>query len=878
MKAIRVLIFSVIAVILSMSCAGAAEMDAYNQKDTALNSGYTVRDLYTGCSQAFGYEVPEDGVTVLMFYGGQCSKSTQTLKMFAESRWMDHDYVNFYAVESSGTAQATVQHQMEVAAGKNASKFHPVQGSNSLLFDYVHQVYPRLGTISYPFVLLITKVGDTPYIRYASQDLQTLDFYSDAIEVLLAEHFETAGNLVYRIDDGTATVVGYTGTPTELTVPTYVEGVPVTAIDYGALQGCQSLTYVSTFPITATIGPYAFADCPNLYRVDLGCSGSLPEGIFSGCTNLAACQIEAGIFSIGAGAFDGCTQLQAVLGWNQLQNLAIIKENAFRGCKLLNLSIPSTVQLLGNQAFAGSGLTSATLPAGLRSLGTGVFQNCTSLSAAAVKNSLTALPQDTFSGCTALQSVSLPGGMTSIGREAFKNCSALSSISLPEALTSLEREAFAGSGLTAVTVPDTVASIGYAAFRDCSKLTSAALPKALTQLPESLFSYCSALTTVELPAGLTELPPTFFELCTALTTIQIPEGVTTIGNSAFSYCRSLSSITLPDGLKTIGGYAFAHCSTLSTIVLPAGLTSMEEHCFSGCDDLSAAYFRGNAPSEFGRNVFDDCRYNFTIHYTGGTRGWTDSSAYDSTASTWNGYPLALWETLFSGSCGAEGDHVIWTLDTNSGVLTLSGSGATKDLPWTYDPDRRERAYTPEWSRWRTFVQTVVIGEGITRIGTGTFYDHPFLTSVTVSGSVTEIGESAFSNCSALSSAGFCGNAPDVLGSFAFRNCAHDLSLLCPDGAAGWTFPLWNGIPITHTVTNDTELTHSALVPAGTRAILATFGGSGQMLDCTTVVWGPSPLVTLPLPTRRGAVSMQLFYLNSASAPFRAGNDLTDFVL
>ena len=222
--------------------------------------------------------------------------------------------------------------------------------------------------------------------------------------------------------------------------------------------------------------------------------------------------------------------------------------------------------------------------------------------------------------------------------------------------------------------------------------------------------------------------------------------------------------------------------------------------------------------------------------------------------------------------------MIWTLDTNSGVLTLSGSGATKDLPWTYDPDRRERAYTPEWSRWRTFVQTVVIGEGITRIGTGTFYDHPFLTSVTVSGSVTEIGESAFSNCSALSSAGFCGNAPDVLGSFAFRNCAHDLSLLCPDGAAGWTFPLWNGIPITHTVTNDTELTHSALVPAGTRAILATFGGSGQMLDCTTVVWGPSPLVTLPLPTRRGAVSMQLFYLNSASAPFRAGNDLTDFVL
>lgn len=880
MKAIRVLIFSVIAVILSMSCAAAAEMDAYNQKDTALNSGYTVRDLYTGCSQAFGYEVPEDGVAVLMFYGGQCPKSSQTLKMFAESRWIDHDSVNFYAVESSGTARATVQHQMEVAAGKNASKFHPVQGSNSLLFDYVHQVYPRLGTISYPFVLLITNVGDTPYIRYASQDLQTLDFYSDAIEALLAEHFETVGNLVYRIDDGTATVVGYTGAPTELTVPTYVQGVPVTAIDYGALQGCQSLTYVSTFPITATIGPYAFADCPNLYRADLGCSGSLPEGIFSGCTNLAACQIEAGIFSIGAGAFDGCTQLQAILGWNQLQNLAIIKENAFRGCKLLTLSIPSTVQLLGNQAFAGSGLTSATLPAGLRSLGTGVFQNCTSLSAATVKSALIALPQDTFSGCTALQSVSLPAGMTSIGREAFKNCSALSSISLPEALTSLEREAFAGSGLTAVTVPETVASIGYAAFRDCSELTAAALPKTLTQLPESLFSYCSALTTVELPAGLTELPPTFFELCTALTTVQIPEGVTTIGNSAFSYCRSLSSITLPDGLKNIGSYAFAHCGALSTVVLPAGLTAMEEHCFSGCDDLSAAYFRGNAPSEFGRNVFEDCRYGFTIYYTGGTRGWTDSAAYDSTASSWNGYPLALWETVISGSCGPKNseNNAIWTLDMGAGVFTVSGSGPMADVRWEYQYRESLYAYRPDWYAYRDFIHTVIVEDGITHLGTGSFYQFPALTSVTLPAGLASVGDHVFDGCGKLSTVCFAGNAPETLGNYVFRGCTDDFTILYPDGAAGWTSPLWNEIPITHTIANDTELTHSALVPAGTRAILATFGGSGQMLDCTTVVWGTSPLVTLPLPASRGAVSMQLFYLNSASAPFRAENDLTDFVL
>ena len=117
MKLGRVLICGIIAVILSISCAAAAEMDAFNKKDTVLNSGYVVKDLYTGCSQAFDYEVPEDGVAVLLFFKGNCANSAAALRQFAESRWIDHPQVNIFAVESHGCTQSTVQAQVKTVLG-----------------------------------------------------------------------------------------------------------------------------------------------------------------------------------------------------------------------------------------------------------------------------------------------------------------------------------------------------------------------------------------------------------------------------------------------------------------------------------------------------------------------------------------------------------------------------------------------------------------------------------------------------------------------------------------------------------------------------------------------------------------------------------------
>ena len=87
--------------------------------------------------------------------------------------------------------------------------------------------------------------------------------------------------------------------------------------------------------------------------------------------------------------------------------------------------------------------------------------------------------------------------------------------------------------------------------------------------------------------------------------------------------------------------------------------------------------------------------------------------------------------------GTTGD-CIWTLD--NGVLTISGNGEMGD----YDSD----AYAP-WDGYS--FNTVVIGNGVTSIGSYAFYSCDGLTSVNIPDSVTSIGESAFSGCSSLTS-------------------------------------------------------------------------------------------------------------------------------
>ena len=135
----------------------------------------------------------------------------------------------------------------------------------------------------------------------------------------------------------------------------------------------------------------------------------------------------------------------------------------------------------------------------------------------------------------------------------------------------------------------------------------------------------------------------------------------------------------------------------------------------------------------------------------------------------------------SGTCGAEGDgsNLTWTLDSE-GVLTISGSG---------DMHGYDHLGAP-WYGIRSPVKSAVIADGVTSIGDSAFFDCTSLTSVTIPDSVTSIGEYAFYGCTSLTgiwvAEGNSHYASDASG--VLFNKDKTTLVQCPGAFAAYTIP------------------------------------------------------------------------------------------
>ena len=93
--------------------------------------------------------------------------------------------------------------------------------------------------------------------------------------------------------------------------------------------------------------------------------------------------------------------------------------------------------------------------------------------------------------------------------------------------------------------------------------------------------------------------------------------------------------------------------------------------------------------------------------------------------------------LASGTCGAQGDNITWTL-TADGVLTIGGEGdiqgELKDIPWL---------------NYREAIKSVVLQNGVTGIGNYAFVHCRSMESIAIPMSVTSIEDWTFDICPGL---------------------------------------------------------------------------------------------------------------------------------
>ena len=143
-------------------------------------------------------------------------------------------------------------------------------------------------------------------------------------------------------------------------------------------------------------------------------------------------------------------------------------------------------------------------------------------------------------------------------------------------------------------------------------------------------------------------------------------------------------------------------------------------------------------------------------------------------------PTGAWSE--GGTFGVSG-KLRWRINPETNEMIISGEGAMDDYYYGwYDIIGRP------WEQWKSTIESIVIEEGITRIGKYAFSSFDKLQSVSIPDTVTTIGENAFSHCEKLEMIDIPSSVTTIE-SLAFRSC-NLRTVSIPDGVttiAGGTF-------------------------------------------------------------------------------------------
>ncbi|MBR6705432.1 MAG: leucine-rich repeat domain-containing protein [Clostridia bacterium] len=391
---------------------------------------------------------------------------------------------------------------------------------------------------------------------------------------------------------------------------------------------------------------------------------------------------------------------------------------------ITNVTVPSRlggkpVQLIAAQAFLGcTTLKSITFPEGMLAIGQEAFKDCTALTTVSFPGTLVLLADYAFYNCGKLEKALLPDSVIALGDYAFGKCSSLSELQLSpfteyigawcfyacvkisdvtftENLQFIGEHGFAGCGLTRIWLPDSLENIENAAFMSCTKATEVHLGSAVKRIGTSAFDSMAA-TSIDLPESLETIDDYAFSK-SKLTEIVIPPSVTTLGIGVFSECKSLVNVDIRAAITKIPMWTFSLCTSLTQFQIPDSVTAIGQEAFAS-SGLSGAYVIPDTVTKIETRAF---------------------------------YSTKLTEITFPALLKELPDYV------------LENCGSLKEVH--FGPKIKKFG---NYVFQRSGLETFVIPNSVTEIGTGTFCNTN-IRSVTLSSRMTSIPPQTFTNCSQL---------------------------------------------------------------------------------------------------------------------------------
>ena len=546
--------------------------------------------------------------------------------------------------------------------------------------------YKLIEVYNKSFLTIRARSFDNGYVAYYAKNVYTAE---DGSKLSTDEN----GYVIY-LGGAEKILVAYTGTETELTLPS-----DITQINQYAFYYCTGLTSVNIPDSVTNIGDDAFYGCAGLKRIVIGKGiTTLQSGLLRSCTSLESITIPfVGASKIASNGYDRV--LGYIFGYTMESSVSSTVSGATR-------------QILWDNRYywyyIPSSLKTVVINDSETIISRYAFQNCTGLTSVTIPNSVTSIGDVAFRGCTGLASITIPESVTSIGLYAFSGCNGLTSIhytgdiagwckisGLGDLMDSSRTLYIGGEEVKGeLVIPDSVTSIGNSAFYGCSGLTSITIPDSVTSIDNAAFADCTGLTSIVIPDSVTSIGNGAFEGCTGLTSISGPSVMVSIVAKQISSKSFIANITSGD---SIGSSAFSNCTRLTSVVIPDSVTSIGSHAFSGCTGLTSVTI-GNSVTSIGDSAFYGCTGLTSIYYTGDIAGW----------------------------CKISG---LGNLMDSSRTLYIGGEEVKGEL---------------------------VIPDSVTSIGNAAFAGCTGLTSITIPDSVTRIGNYAFYNCTELTSINYSG--------------------------------------------------------------------------------------------------------------------------
>lgn len=241
-----------------------------------------------------------------------------------------------------------------------------------------------------------------------------------------------------------------------------------------------------------------------------------------------------------------------------------IGKSAFAATSVKVLSLPATIESIGDYAYSGcTQLTCATLPGDIQ-LGTGVFKDCTKLSIVKFTTEPTLFSTSLFEGCSAFD-CTIPETVTEIGNNALR--------------------------LTATKTADlqNVTKVGDFAFADCPALNEILVSSTNSiEFGKGAFFLDSSLSNIPVWEG--NLPALFAANVSAIIPSTI--NVSVIGEGAYANNESTDTITLGSAVTEIKDNAFRNNINLKSIdvtALNSNIPTVSATAFSGLEDEDGRY-------------------------------------------------------------------------------------------------------------------------------------------------------------------------------------------------------------------------------------------------------------------------------------------------